>query len=620
MRFSLDPARTVNLLSDGVSLCAGTPLLNGAPLAAAHLVSSTPREVIWQAETVRFGLEITPGDEMLALRWWVEGAVTETLDSFGLRFAQVRNAQRVLHSGYFSWDGSRYLDLDGQSAPITGYALVQFLPRTGGGSLVAGFDRHDRFQQSFTVDASGGVPALEILTLWDRRHATDAGRCSSERLLCFAHPQVEEALRVWAQAVGEAAPLPPRAAPPITGWCSWYSLYAAIDEERIRHHLRTAAAVAARENLPLRVFQIDDGFTPEMGDWLDVKPQFPRGMAPLLEEIRAAGFVPGLWIAPFMVGNRSRLYAAHPDWVVRDRQTGGPLAQMRFYGEFRWHKRSEEYYILDATHPGAFAYLRHVFRTWRRDWGCEYFKTDFMHFGSEHGPDRALWHTPGRTRIEIWRSVAALIREEIGDALWLGCGCPLWAPVGLVDAVRIGRDIGTEWSGGAQSVLHDGAARNFANRILWQADPDCLLLRTRFHNLTDAELRALALYAGMMGGLLLTSDDLAELPPERIALFKQLLTANPTPCRFPLLGSNDPVLLQVRRLDATRAALLLFNTGDRPAQRSHALAALNLPGHWDVAEWDEHAPDAPQPLAAHTDRIDLTLAPHTARLLLLTTA
>ena len=26
------------------------------------------------------------------------------------------------------------------------------------------------------------------------------------------------------------------------------------------------------------------------------------------------------------------------------------------------------------------------------EWGCEYFKTDFMHFGSEYGPDRAVWH------------------------------------------------------------------------------------------------------------------------------------------------------------------------------------------------------------------------------------
>ena len=87
-----------------------------------------------------------------------------------------------------------------------------------------------------------------------------------------------------------------------------------------------------------------------------------------------------------MVGNRSRLYAEHPDWVVRDRASDAPLAPMKFYGEFRWHKRSEEYYVLDITHPQAEAYMRTVFRTWRQDWGCGYFKTDFMHFGCDYAP------------------------------------------------------------------------------------------------------------------------------------------------------------------------------------------------------------------------------------------
>src|SRR5690606_19053569 len=120
--------------------------------------------------------------------------------------------------------------------------------------------------------------------------------------------------------------------------------------------------------------------------------------------------IPGLWIAPFLVGNRSRLYQQHPDWVLKDRETGGPLVHYRFYEEFRWHKRSEEYYVLDATHPDAFEYLRRVFRTWRQEGGCEYFKTDFMYAGSEYGPQRAVYHTPGLTRIEVWRRVAEMIR------------------------------------------------------------------------------------------------------------------------------------------------------------------------------------------------------------------
>ena len=62
--------------------------------------------------------------------------------------------------------------------------------------------------------------------------------------------------------------------------------------------------------------------------------------------------------------------------------------------------------------------------------------------------------------------MARLIREEIGDALWLGCG----APSGRrrpVDAMRIGRDIGVSWEGhySAESLLRDQASRNFGNGI-----------------------------------------------------------------------------------------------------------------------------------------------------------
>ena len=244
------------------------------------------------------------------------------------------------------------------------------------------------------------------------------GAVRAEPLVLLEANEVEEALRRWSRLVAAESPLPPRLrAERITGWCSWYNLYAAIDEPVILEHLAAAAAFRDARNVPLEVFQIDDGFTPEMGDWLDVKPQFPRGMKALLADIAAAGFTPGLWIAPFLVGNRSRLYADHPDWVVQ-RPDGDPLVHMNFYGEFRWHKRSEEYYVLDITHPDAADYIRTVFRTWRRDWGAGYFKTDFMNAGMEYGPGEARWHESGLSRVQIWRRMAdAHPRGDRGRAL-----------------------------------------------------------------------------------------------------------------------------------------------------------------------------------------------------------
>ena len=465
--------------------------------------------------------------------------------SVGLRFT-VTGVRRYLRNGYQSWDGSYFVapgttaggDPPGKS-PTLGFAMTALLPTTGAGALVAGFIRHDRFQSRFRFGGTAEAMTIDVETLLDR-----TGARTSETLVLFEDDDVEPALRRWSQSVADASPLLPRVPDKrITGWCSWYNHYAMIDEATIRAEIASCRDFRDRHAAPLDIFLIDDGFTPEMGDWLDTRPQFPGGMQPLLTEAVAAGFVPGLWIAPFLVGNRSKVFAAHPEWVVQDVR-GGPLAAMKYYGEFRWHKRSEEYYVLDVTHPGAAAYIADVFRTWRHEWGARYFKTDFMAVGSEVGPDRAVWHERGLSRIAIWRRMAAIIREAIGDdTLWLGCGCPLWASVGYFDAVRIGRDIGVSWHGeySAESLLRDLATRNHANGVLWQADPDCLLLRDRFHELTDTQLDSIARFAAASGGVLMTSDTLSELPPERAEMFAQLLLAKASGSRFPALGQDGPV-------------------------------------------------------------------------------
>ncbi|MCC7450036.1 MAG: alpha-galactosidase [Anaerolineae bacterium] len=631
-----------------VSLSGVRPIINGMVQEVPQPeIDHTTNGAIQLRYTIpaagMFGIDIVTDQQPCSLHYWLEGLPDDfTLDSFGIRFTRIANARAYLRNGYISWDGSFYVDVEGAAAitPTSvlekGYAVTQLLPFFSGGSVIIGFDRHDRFQQTFTFDTRHHPLALTIETLWDRKDRRGSARCTSERLILFEHPGVEDALREWARIVAVTAPVPPRLSTKrIMGWCSWYNLYAYINEDNIRDHLRGAAQIKRRDNLPMWVFQVDDGFTPEMGDWLEVRPQFPRGIKPLLDDIRAAGFTPGLWIAPFTVGNRSHLYRDHPDWVVKDRLTGGPLAHMRFYAEFRWHKRSEEYYILDMTHPNAFNYLRQVFRAWRYEWGCAYFKTDFMHFGSEYGPDRAVWHEDGLTRIDIWRRTAEMIRDEIGDAVWLGSGCPLWAGIGLLDAVRISRDIGVMWEGSysAQSLLRDQATRNFGNGILWQADPDCILLRERFHNLSDTEIRSLALYAGMAGGLVTTSDALDELSEDRLRLWKLLLTMGTTECRFPLLGQSpvvyqpspagaakppesravDPVIVQVSGLSQQgEYAVFIFNAGEIPIQRRYPLRLLGLDAPLYAYDWTVQR-RYPAPIEA----ISCTLLPHDGLLLFL---
>jgi alpha-galactosidase len=522
-----------------------------------------------------------------------EPGIATTLDRFGLRcsIGSEGPAQPAwfMRMGATSWDGSEDVRLDRTSdAPIVGHAVAQLLPDEVDDArcptVTLGFLRHDRFVQTITALTATTV---EIETWWDRSQTDGPDRVVSATILIRVDADRQIALRRWAGAVAQITPahVASPAAEPIVGWCSWYALYAQITEATIADRLRSLAALPRTRGRDQRdVFLIDDGFTPEMGDWLEMKPQFPRGVAPLLADARAKGFTPGLWIAPLLVGNRSNLYAVHPDWVLADVDSGAPLPVMTFYGEFRWHKRSEEYYALDLTHPDAARYLDRVLRTWRTEWGCDYFKIDFMHAGTEWGPDRARRYRTSVSRIEAWRAGLQLIRTALGDdAVINGCGCPIWASIGLVDAVRIGRDMGVEWTGeqSARSLLRDQVLRQFGNGVLWQADPDCVLLRDRFHHLSDAEVETLARFGAAAGGVLMTSDDMGELSKGRMTLWHELCAGAEAGGSWRVVrgGRDSPVVVQQHTSNAGEVTLLVTNITDTDWQGDIAGHTVSLAPH-----------------------------------------
>lgn len=589
---TFDPSDRSFALGD-ILLSQLAPLIDGV-VPECTIERASADGISWAlADGSRFTLEVA-GEQLKFRLSGFEGE--KRLSAVGLKIGQVFNVRQYLRNGYMSWDGSYFVQTDAARDVVkaddtiaNGYAMTALLPQDGEGAIVLGFLRHDRFQSRFTFDFEDGPLSVSLETLIDSKPFR--GSVESEALTLFYADAVEPGLRQWAEAVAAHSPVPPRVPERrITGWSSWYNLYASLEEPVLIDHLEAAARFRDRYQVPFDIFQIDDGFTPEMGDWLEFRPQFPDGIAPVMRAAADKDFTPGLWIAPFMVGNRSRLFAEHPDWVVRSRKDGSPLAPMTFYGEFRWHKRSEEYYVLDITHPEAEAYMRKVFRTWAKDWGCGYFKADFLHLGSIYGPDDAVWHEADLSRIEIWMRMARLMREEIGEALLLCCGSPLWAPIGYADAMRIGRDVGVSWSGhySAQSLLRDQTARNFANGVLWQSDPDCILLRDRFHDLDDNQVKSLANFAGRTGGIVMTSDHLDEVSDERKQLLADLIgDGRAFQCAFPKLGRSalrystgtypngrpmavahaDPVLLQTTVSCDMRETANVFNTGNTTTTR-----------------------------------------------------
>lgn len=319
------------------------------------------------------------------------------------------------------------------------------------------------------------------------------------------------ALRRWARSYASRARVgEPRPAP--TVWCSWYHYFTKVTEDDIVENLDAMDDL----ELPIDVVQIDDGYQAEIGDWLTLSTSF-RSVGDLAGRIRDRGRRAGIWIAPFLVGERSALRTEHPDWLVGDAYAG--------------HNWNQRLYALDVTHPGAAAYLYEVFAT-LRGYGYDYFKIDFIYGGTVGGPRHE--DVPP---LEAYRRGLRIIRDAIGDSYLLGCGAPLLPTVGLVDAMRVSPDTapayepeGEEPSGPSQRAAElSGAARAWQHGRFWVNDPDCLLARPQVERRSEW-----AAHVERYGGLRASSDRLRALDAWGLDTTRRLL-AEPPPARF------DPV-------------------------------------------------------------------------------
>jgi alpha-galactosidase len=366
-----------------------------------------------------------------------------------------------------------------------------------------------------------------------------------------------------------------------TGWCSWYNFFSQVSADDIRRNLQAASQLADR--LPLEVIQIDDGFETKAGDWFSFRPGFPNGMAPLAEEIRAAGFKPGVWLAPFILVPESTVAVNHPDWLLHGRFNRPVNAGYTPWGEFST--------ALDLTHPEALNYAQEVVHTAAQEWGFSYLKLDFLYAGALSGKHR----DPTLTRAQILRKGLQALRDCVGqETTLLGCGCPLGPAIGLVDAMRIGADVSDRWkpaySGvefffeaepdypSTRNALQNILTRSGMHQRWWINDPDCLLIRPETR-MTLAEVQSLATAIALSGGSFFLSDDLPALPDERIQLAASLLP--PLPGRMRVIDWFDSATPARLRLDLHNqtgewSLLAFFNWQDDPVDLKFEPSAFGL--------------------------------------------
>ena len=289
----------------------------------------------------------------------------------------------------------------------------------------------------------------------------------------------------------------------LAGYTSWYNYFQKIDQDIIYRDLDAMDVLRDKCN----IFQIDDGYETFVGDWLDPNPEkFPDGMKAVADRIHDKGYMAGIWIAPFSVQIKSRIYKEHPDWVIRD-EKGKPILGCVGWGGA---------YTLDIYNPEAREYIRHFFDVILNEWGYDMVKLDFRY-------SECMFPRNNKTRGTIMREAMEFLRECCGDKLILGCGVPLGAAFGLVDACRISCDVDLSYAGkiynklhvnneimSAQNAMNNSIFRRQLNGRVFTNDPDVFFFRYSNLKFTYQQKILLGFINHICGDVLFVSDNMEE--------------------------------------------------------------------------------------------------------------
>jgi alpha-galactosidase len=318
------------------------------------------------------------------------------------------------------------------------------------------------------------------------------------------------------------------------GYESWYNHYTDINEKLILEDLdgldktENLIKLRYRDRQKPAVFQIDDGWEKAVGDWEINTERFPQGLAPIAARIEDAGYIPGLWLAPFLVTKRSRIFSEKSEWVLREKPGGKPVS-----AGFN-HLWDGQYYCLDISRQDVLEYLQGLMDKAIDEWGFRYLKLDFLYAGLFSGAFAA-----GGSPQEHYSRACAILTNRVRNAAgrptaYLGCGLPLGLSYRSFPLSRIGADTREEWDWklvkylghtgrpSAYVNLMDTIGRSFLNGTVYINDPDVIFLRSKNCKLSENEKELIALVNFLLAGQIMFSDDPLHLTAADILLTQRI--------------------------------------------------------------------------------------------------
>lgn len=286
----------------------------------------------------------------------------------------------------------------------------------------------------------------------------------------------------------------PRTTKKLVGYSSWYNHFENINEQIVIQNLD---AVDKTFNL----FQIDDGYEAAVGDWkISNHEKFPNGLRSVVDRIHEKNLMAGIWIAPFVAGEGSKLIKDHPKWLKL--VDGKPVKCGSNWGGF---------YALDFYNEEVRSYIKECLLFFK-DMGFEFFKLDFLYAVS-------LPLYEGKNRHQVACEAYRFLREVLGDSIILGNSCIMAPAFQVFDYVRIGPSITSEFDdswvmrkmhrerNSTKVAIQNTIYRSIFNGKVFMNDPDVFLLRKEL-KMSFEQKYSLAMINAIFGSILMTSDDI----------------------------------------------------------------------------------------------------------------
>lgn len=340
----------------------------------------------------------------------------------------------------------------------------------------------------------------------------------------------------------DALQITPLTTEKIYGYSSWYNRYQNISEQSIMEDLENCKLLFEPNDL----FQVDDGWEPFVGDWLESdKTKFPNGMKWVADQIHESGYRAGLWLAPFVAEEKSSLFQNHRDWFLQ--RNGEPWCDGGNWSGF---------YSLDFDKKEVKEYLTKVFHQVIDEWGYDLVKLDFLYGIAPFGSST-------ETRAAKMARAMEFLRELCKDKLILGCGVPVMPAFGVVDYCRISCDVSLDWDDvwymkcfhrertSTKQAIGNILSRRELNNRAYGSDPDVFFLRDENTKLTTQEKDDLAILDALLGNVFLISDNPGNYTKEMKEKYKKyralskakVLSVKDTTITYELDGKQESVTL-----------------------------------------------------------------------------